>query len=336
MLWDNPTVSAYLIKEHEAFANSASAKAKRAGKKKAPTTTSESEVVAPEVVALKKALGEVRLGSWKVNETSSTFVRAPRNADYNTISEEKSSNGPVLITEGSNERHAVLTASIYSKVTWGPSYISRICQHAYLSCQTLQDVYDALPCVFKVPKNGAAHPESWCNGIQPGCVICVEDTLYPDRLDVGTDPDLAEQVLLQMRNTRKGGEGVVGMSKSRQVTAQVKLSSLSISLHKAYPIIHGGNCEHFLVFEQIRLRCHSDPLGGWPHVLQVTPPTPDLCRACRRVPAVCAVSGDIRLGESPCLLCGPCWDAMGTPSNIGNDSDGVTVVAIPVLPSVIS
>ena len=34
--------------------------------------------------------------------------------------------------------------------------------------------------------------------------------------------------------------------------AETKLSSLSLRLHQPYAIFHAGNCEHFIVVEQIR------------------------------------------------------------------------------------
>jgi len=48
-------------------------------------------------------------------------------------------------------------------------------------------------------------------------------------------------------------------------------------------------------------------------MLQATPAFLDLCRACSKVPALVSVVGDVRLGESPCLMCGPCWRNMGDP-----------------------
>lgn len=48
-------------------------------------------------------------------------------------------------------------------------------------------------------------------------------------------------------------------------------------------------------------------------MLQATPPLLDLCRACSKVPAIVSIVGDVRLGESPCLMCGPCWRNMGDP-----------------------
>jgi snRNA-activating protein complex subunit 3 len=74
-----------------------------------------------------------------------------------------------------------------------------------------------------------------------------------------------------------------------------------------------------------RLQHPSDPVSGYPLTLQVTPTLIDLCRACAKVPAVWAIVGDIRLGESPCLMCGVCWGIMGEP----NEDDGVVVLPLP-------
>ena len=77
---------------------------------------------------------------------------------------------------------AILTISIYNKVPWGPSYVSRVCQQAYLSSQTLQDIYEALPCIYSAagrPANSSMNPA----GMKPGCAICVENVLYCDTVD---------------------------------------------------------------------------------------------------------------------------------------------------------
>ncbi|KAH8994890.1 hypothetical protein EDB92DRAFT_1814852 [Lactarius akahatsu] len=96
--------------------------------------------------------------------------------------------------------------------------------------------------------------------------------------------------------------------------------------------VHRGNCEHFLVVDQIQhvfclalvihtfqtsrylsssslLHPHNPP-SGYPLTTQIIPPPPPLgnCRARTKVPAVYSVAGDIRLvrlGESPCLPCTP-------------------------------
>src|ERR1700678_2567724 len=99
---------------------------------------------------------------------------------------------------------------------------------------------------------------------------------------------------------------------------QTAFSSLSIRLNEPYWLIHKGNCEHFIVIDQIRyvlpmylslrhnvvnrLLHPSDIQFGYPLILQITPSLLDLCRACSRVPAVWSIVGDVRLGENPCVL----------------------------------
>lgn len=77
-----------------------------------------------------------------------------------------------------------------------------------------------------------------------------------------------------------------------------------------------------------RMRHSTDPPPSrYPLTTHLTPPLLDLCRACNKVPAVYAVLGDMRLGESPLVLCAPCWRWMGEPA--GADAEGVTVVPLP-------
>ena len=122
------------------------------------------------------------------------------------------------------------------------------------------------------------------------------------------------------------------------------VSSLSVRLDEPYWFLHQGNCEHFLVFNQIRsgspppsqtmtnLRLRmihpTDPKEGYPLTLQVTPPQLDLCRGCSRVPAIWSIVGDVRLGESPCPMCHPCWTMMGMPK--GEQAvQGILAVPLP-------
>ena len=129
-----------------------------------------------------------------------------------------------------------------------------------------------------------------------------------------------------------------------------QLSSLTLRLNQPYYLLHQGNCEHFIVVDQIRLLHPSDPSvasstapakvpfsspsfpqmpaapaspNPYPLTLQVTPPLPPLCRACTKAPAVYSIVGDMRLGESPCVLCRVCWRIMG------DGDEGVMVVPLP-------
>lgn len=77
--------------------------------------------------------------------------------------------------------------------------------------------------------------------------------------------------------------------------------------------------------KQISVRHPSDPPSGFPITLHITPAIVDLCQACARVPASVAIVGDIRLGQSPCKLCGPCWRMLGEPT------DGENITVVPML-----
>ena len=120
-------------------------------------------------------------------------------------------------------------------------------------------------------------------------------------------------------------------------------SSLCLRINQPYWLLHQGNCEHFIVIDQIRyhfvsylfrlpiefcvfrLQHSSDSPSGYPLTIQITPSFLDLCRACGKVPAALSVFGDVRLGESPCLMCRPCWDNMGTPPD-----PSVAVISLPM------
>jgi snRNA-activating protein complex subunit 3 len=101
-------------------------------------------------------------------------------------------------------------------------------------------------------------------------------------------------------------------------------SSLSLRINQPYWFLHQGNCEHFLIVDQIRSSHPSDTPSGYPLTAQLTPTLLPLCRSCTKVPAVWSIVGDIRLGESPCVLCAPCWRCMGMPG----EEDGVLVVPL--------
>jgi snRNA-activating protein complex subunit 3 len=110
------------------------------------------------------------------------------------------------------------------------------------------------------------------------------------------------------------------------------LSTLALRINSPYWLLHAGDCEHNIVIDEIRyvrlssrvdrvliatlsLKHPSDPIDGYPLTLAIQPIMIDMCRGCSKVPAVWAVQGDIRLGESPCMLCAPCWRRMGMPRN---------------------
>jgi len=213
-----------------------------------------------------------------------------------------------------------VTLSVYNRLAWSHNFVYRGSQHAVLSSNTLGELYDVIPC----PSNELPD-ESTVDGTfvgydsvpskhPNGYVVVIEDTAYGDGL---TENDYA-------------GKLAAHISKPLTIGSKMHdtlFSSLSLRLNHPYWLLHHGNCEHFLVIDQIRLLHAHDPPTGYPLTTGITPPLLGNCRACSKVPAVYSIAGDMRLGESPCILCAPCWRNMGMPK--GKEAENIMVIPLP-------
>ncbi|KAI0066140.1 hypothetical protein BV25DRAFT_1905765 [Artomyces pyxidatus] len=288
-------------------------------KRKREVIPSPSEDVA-ELSAFKEKLEGLRLESWPLPQDAAVYLRGPKNSDVNTLVEIKK-------TADSAEapaQSALITVTVHNRVAWSHNFVSRCSQHAVLSTQTLGDLFEIIPCPSnETPREMTENDkfvgyEANSGGILPpsaGYVLVIEGVAYGDGLN---EVDYADKLIAYMRSPPKKG------TKMHETT----FSSLSVRLNEPYWLLHQGNCEHFLIIDQIRLLHPEDPQAGYPLTLQITPPLLDTCRACSKVPAVYSIIGDVRLGESPCILCAPCWKAMGTPK--GKDADEVMVIPLPL------
>ncbi|KAK7472686.1 hypothetical protein VKT23_000799 [Stygiomarasmius scandens] len=271
---------------------------------------------------LQEKLDGVKLNSWKLPPDAVLFTRPPRNSDHNTAPPQTN---PIVEGVAVDERpQAVIIFSVHVPLPWRTAMLTRSSIHAILSSQTLGDLFEAIPC----ESNNL--PEEFLNEDgnirykvndktkgSSGHVICIDEVAYGDGF---CENDYADKLLQHLKATHS----MMQIRKAETATLDTPISSLSLRINYPYWLLHQGNCEHFIVIEHIRLKGPSDPAGGFPLNLQVTPPQLDMCRACAKTPAVWAITGDIRLAESPCLLCGPCWRMMGDPVE-----DGVTTVPLP-------
>jgi snRNA-activating protein complex subunit 3 len=227
-----------------------------------------------------------------------------------------------------------------------------------LSSNTLGELYGVIPCPSnEVPDestvNGAfAGYESGPSKHPSGYVVVIEDTAYGDGL---TENDYARYAYLSARcelwstvHPHHSSKLAAHVSKPLAIGSKMHdtpFSSLSLRLNHPYWLLHHGNCEHFLVVDQIRhvisspnacplvelssfslLHAH-DPPSGYPLTTGITPPLIGNCRACSKTPAVHSIVGDMRLGESPCILCAPCWRKMGIPK--GREAENLIVIPLP-------
>jgi len=93
------------------------------------------------------------------------------------------------------------------------------------------------------------------------------------------------------------------------------LHGLELALHFPNWILHHGKCEHYFVVQQIRLQHPSDPHSGYPLTIHASPIIRPICRVCEDIPASYALVNDIRLPDTPFLICQRCLNLLGKPNN---------------------
>jgi len=293
---------------------------------------------------------------------SALFMRPPKNSDQNVLTAIKKSASldPSLPTHSTitspPPKTVLISLTVYNRLSWGHNLLSRSSQHALLASQTLGDLFEVIPCTSNdIPEErmvdgevvGYETPTAESAGRgSSGCVVCVEGKAYGDGM---SDNDYADKLIVHFEKFPSSKRDPI--EKAQTSIYDTQLSSLPLRLNQPYYLLHQGNCEHFIVVDQIRLLHPSDPsiaslpapapvpsaspsiadtpetapisTNPFPLTLQVTPPLPPLCRACTKVPATYSIVGDIRLGESPCVLCRVCWRVMG------EGGEGVMVVPLP-------
>ncbi|OSD06874.1 hypothetical protein PYCCODRAFT_1442391 [Trametes coccinea BRFM310] len=323
----DPRLMGHVTRTHEATVHAIYETAESSSRKKRKRTTlADPAEEHPEVTALRLKLEATKLKCWPLTMHAASFIRPPRQSDHNTLISVKS-----LGKVSGGERDAIIFVTVYNRQSWGQRLLSRSSQHVLLSSQTLGDLFRAIPCTSKeLPKEtrdqegrvtGYKHegsPDDMADDDGHSAVLCVEGVLYSNG---DGDRGYAESILELSASLPESKRPELSEGPSMDAA---KLLSLTIRLHEPYWILHAGNCEHFFTFTTIRSRHPTDPSSGYPLTTQITPPLSDICRVCNKVPAVFSIVGDVRLGESPYLICGPCWRWMGEP-----EDEGVLVVPLP-------
>ncbi|KAJ6500059.1 snRNA-activating protein of 50kDa MW C terminal-domain-containing protein [Mycena vitilis] len=319
---DDARLMAHLIKNHELVISSLHAAAEKTARSRKRPSARDASNDTPEILAFQSELDNIPLESWKLQPTSGIFIRPVKVADQNTLSQQK----PTRTDDGrlsADTTQAVISVTVHNKLSWRQTHVSRSSSHVVLSSQTLGDLFDMIPCTSneineEILDDGRVTGYRDDLPTRPGFVICIEGLAYGDG---ESEFDYADKLIQHLQTIPKESPGITKAPTSMHDTS---LSSLSLRVGEPYWLLHHGNCEHFIVIDQIRLQHPSDPPSGYPVTTQITPPLLDVCRACAKVPAVWSIVNDERLGDTPCPMCGPCWTAMGDPND-----DVVVVVPFP-------
>ena len=156
-----------------------------------------------------------------------------------------------------------MVVSVYNRLAWSYNFVYRGSQHVVLSSNTLEDLYSVIPCPSnEIPDecvmDGTFVGYGTGSPTRPsGCVVVIEGTAYGDR---STQDDHARYVHLSVNinsndHPRLCSKLVAYVSKPLSKGPKMRdtsFGSLSLRLNHPYWLVHQGNCEHFLVVDQIR------------------------------------------------------------------------------------
>jgi len=250
-----------------------------------------------------------------------------------------------------------VTVSVYNRLSWSYNFVYRSSQHAVLSSNTLGQLYDVIYCPSNELPDESTMDETFI-GYQPGpskdpsgCAVVIEGIAYGDGL---TENDYARYALL-LSKCELLSVPICILLASLLLNSRIRSPSVRKSMTPSSPHSRCASTTHTgsfttaiastswsltkfgtsspLLVLTVSLNCshslfHShDPPSGYPLTTQLTPPLIGNCRACSKVPGVYSIVGDMRLGESPCILCAPCWKNMGMPK--GKEAEAIMVIPLP-------
>lgn len=194
-----------------------------------------------------------------------------------------SSTSPSALSESSSHRDALVTLTVHNRVPWIHSQFTRFSQHVVLSSQTLADFVRVIPCDSSEMPNEVVDDhgnvvgytyESEEQGEETGvhagegCLLLIEGVAYGDgrpgddhaeyarSLSVGDEP-LAHSTHSKFLShlKRLPEEKRPQITKSPTSLSQTHFTSLTLRINQPYWMLHQGNCEHFVVVDQIRCVC---------------------------------------------------------------------------------
>ncbi|KAJ1975020.1 hypothetical protein H4R34_004495 [Dimargaris verticillata] len=205
---------------------------------------------------------------------------------------------------------------------------SKMQQFLVLGSQPLTTLRDAIVCQSDFAWNPRCNagtsttttenPNTLTRKVSPSFFF-IEHTFYNDT----RDPDAADYSLpirewAQQEPRRYDPKFSTLQTKSMSDMTFAQLSSLQ--LHYPYYFLHQGDCEHVIVFDNVRMLNPLDnmPLQALQQQQQPRSAYPKLtfqcflqrykCRMCKVAPAQYITVNDAYSGETPCYFCEKCYD----------------------------
>lgn len=170
----------------------------------------------------------------------------------------------------SSTREACLTISVHNRLSWNQNYLSRASQHMLLASQSLGDLFETIPCTSNEIPEEILEDErilGYDNSEVPnssGCAIYIEGVVYGDgqseddyaKYGLHVSSPKSQGLIVRSKLTKLVGNMPADkrppIKKGATSMHETPFSSLSLHLHQPYWLLHQGNCEHFIVVDEIR------------------------------------------------------------------------------------
>ncbi|KAF7306115.1 Expansin-like EG45 domain-containing protein [Mycena chlorophos] len=310
-VWDDVELMSYLVTTHDSLVSTFYTESSKTTRKKRLVAPPKKVLESAEGIQLQADIEKIALNSWKLQSTSTIFIRPVKSTDQNILFSDK----PTRAEDGQlsvDDPQAVLTVTVHNRLSWRQNQVARSSRHVILSSQTLGDLFDVIHCPSTELREEIIEDGNFVGyekdkpPTRPGAVIVIEGEAFGDG---ESEFDYAEKLIQHLKTIGKETEPAI--KKAPTAMHDTALGTLSLRVGEPYYLLHHGNCEHLIVVEEIRQQHPSDPASGYPRTTQISFPSIDLCRACNKIPAVWSIVNDERLGESPCFMCESCWKTMG-------------------------
>ncbi|XP_065836778.1 snRNA-activating protein complex subunit 3-like [Oscarella lobularis] len=138
----------------------------------------------------------------------------------------------------------------------------------------------------------------------------IEDVFYNDT----RDPQARDYSRIIIDWAKAKGEAIknLGISPKSSSMEEVTFADLTVRLGFPYLYCHQGNCEHVIIFRDIRLLHPDDPPRqlNYPHLTFMKRPRKTRCYVCKTFQAHWITTDDELAPEDPCYFCKKCFDAL--------------------------
>ncbi|CAG8720129.1 16644_t:CDS:2, partial [Racocetra persica] len=243
-----------------------------------------------------------------INRSKSSHIKRE---DLNYLSSVKFSkpNKPNEPQDFENKPEVILSVAFYNQ----SKNSTRTQEFLVLGSQPLTALRDAFYCLrdfyklepWEQPKPTTILNET--NQKMSPSYFFIENVFYNDFRDPRA-VDYSRNIIEWAKEKNRYRQPGLGLYRSK-IMEDVMFNELSIKLNQPYLFVHQGNCQHAVVFRDLRLKqAYDDPDPAvYPKAIFRGKIGRHKCRMCMQRPAILVTVNDFLSGESPAYFCDPCY-----------------------------